>query len=131
MDTITRAIKPVMLVSGLITGTMLYAALAPVTAIQSMFGEVPTEPLVELLVRNWGALVTLIGFALIYGAFRPHVRTLVLVLGIISKIWFVALVIGYGYASSPAGMAIWLDIVFVALFLAFLVSGTKKPALPN
>ena len=48
---------------------MVYAALAPQSALHSIFGSTLDGPLAEIVVRNWGALITLIGAMLIYGAF--------------------------------------------------------------
>ena len=68
---ITTRIKPVMLIAGLLTSTMLYAAIAPEAALQSTFGESLTGPVAEIVVRNWGALIALVGMMLIYGAYDP------------------------------------------------------------
>lgn len=128
MQFMTRAIKPVMLISGLITGTMIYAAIAPDAALQSMFGDALQGKLAQLLVRNWAILITLVGAMLIYGAFRPAVRNLVLLVAIVSKVAFIGLVVAYGFSGSSAGTAIWLDAAFVILFGLFLFNGTHGTA---
>ena len=74
MNWILAKIKWVMLVSGLLTITMFYAAIAPQAALQSTFGETLEEPLASLIVRNWGVLIGLVGGMLLYGAFCPPVR---------------------------------------------------------
>ncbi len=125
MDIVTRAIKPVMLISGLITCPMIYAAIAPEAALQSTFGEALSGPLAQLLVRNWAILITLVGAMLIYGAFQPVVRNLVLLVASASKIAFIALVVAYGFSDTSAGAAIWLDAAFVILFAVFLLNATK------
>ena len=43
-----------MLVSGALTATMLYAAIAPRAALRATFGETLEGPLSEILVHNWG-----------------------------------------------------------------------------
>lgn len=126
MNFVTRAIKPIMLVSGLITCTMVYAAISPETMLQSMFGQSLAEPLAQMLVRNWAILITLVGAMLVYGAFHPQVRTLVLAVASISKCAFIGLVLGYGLNGAGAGMAIWLDAVFVLLFLDYLSADLWK-----
>ena len=68
---ITRQIKAVMLIAGRLTSTMLYALVAPQAALQSTFGEGLDGPVAEIVVRNWGALIGLVGALLIYGAFQP------------------------------------------------------------
>jgi len=45
--------KWIMLVSGILTSTMLYAAVAPQAALRSTFGETLQGPLAEIIVRNW------------------------------------------------------------------------------
>ena len=74
---ITTRIKWVMLVSGALTFTMIYAAFSPTQALQSAFGESLEGPVANIVVRNWGALIALVGAMLVYGAFRPAVRPLV------------------------------------------------------
>jgi len=78
MNWIVANMKWVMLISGALTFTMIYAAIAPQAALRSTFGEALDGPLAEIVVRNWGALVALVGAMLIYGAFSPASRPLVL-----------------------------------------------------
>jgi hypothetical protein len=47
-------------------------------------------------VRNWGALIGLIGAMLIYGAFDPPGHPFILLVASTSKIIFIALVRAYG-----------------------------------
>ena len=70
MNWIVTNIKWIMLVSGLLTCTLFYAAIAPQAALRSMFGESLDGQLAEIIVRNWGALLTLVGALQIYGAFN-------------------------------------------------------------
>ena len=76
----------------------------------------------EIVTRNWGVLITLVGAMLIYGAFRPAVRSLVLTVAVVSKLAFIALVLGHGarFLSYQAGMAVTVDGVMVLLFAAYL-----------
>ena len=76
---VVAKIKWVMLVSSVLTCTMVYAAVAPRAALRSMFGATLEGPLAEIVVRNWGILIALIGGMLIYGAFEPYSRRLVLI----------------------------------------------------
>ena len=78
MNWIVAKIKWIMLVSGALTCTMIYAAIAPQAALRSSFGAALDGPLAEIVVRNWGALIALVGAMLIYGAFNPATRPLVL-----------------------------------------------------
>ena len=124
---LSHSIKWIMLVSGALTCTMVYAAIAPQAMLQSTFGETLEGPLADLVVRNWGALIFLVGGMLIYGAFRPEVRALVLVVAGASKVVFIALVLSNGgrYTGGQAGISIAVDAVMVLVFTAYLV--TRRP----
>jgi hypothetical protein len=65
MKWIVTNIKWIMLVSGILTTTMLYTAIAPNAAMQSNFGQTLEGPLAELIVHNWGLLVGLVGLMLV------------------------------------------------------------------
>jgi cbb3-type cytochrome oxidase subunit 1 len=54
-----------MLVSDALTCSMIYAAIAPQAALRSSFGDSLKGPVAEIVVRNWGALVMLVGAMLI------------------------------------------------------------------
>jgi hypothetical protein len=101
---------------------MVQAAFAPQAALRSTFGDSLEGPLAEIVVRNWGALIALVGAMLIYGAFRPQVRTLVLVVAGLSKIIFISLILIHGTQYlGKAGIAVVVDSVMVVLFITFLV----------
>jgi len=61
MSWIVDRIKWIMIVSGALTCTMIYAAFAPEAALHSTFGRTLEGPVAEIVVRNWGALITLVG----------------------------------------------------------------------
>jgi len=48
-------------VSGVLTCTMVYAAIAPQEALRSTFGETLDGPVADIVIRNWGVLITLVG----------------------------------------------------------------------
>jgi hypothetical protein len=126
MNPIIRHIKPLMLVSGVLTTTMVYAAIAPAAALQSSFGESLSGPLAELIVRNWGVLIALVGVMLIHGAFNQSTRRMALVAAGVSKVAFISLVLsnGWRYLGYGAGTAVAVDSLMVILFIAYLV-GTR------
>ena len=128
MNWIVANIRRVMLVSGVLTGTMVYAAIAPEEALLSTFGETLEGPLAQVVVRNWGALITMIGVMLIHGAFNPPVRKLVLMVAGASKVVFITLVLSQGgqYLGHQAGPAVVIDSVMVALFVWYLLM-TRTP----
>ena len=120
------AIKWIMLTSGVLTLTMVYAAIAPQAAMRSTFGETLEGDLAEIIVRNWGVLVGLMGAMLIYGAFHPNGRPLVLVVAGLSKLVFITLVLlsGQQYLAQ-ARLAVGIDVVMVGLFAAYLLSARQ------
>ncbi len=116
-----------MLTAGVLTSTMVYAAIAPQTALQSTFGERLAGPVAEIVVRNWGAPIGLVGAMLIYGAYHPSSRRLVLTVAGLSKVVFIGLVLSHGtrYLSHQAGVAVGVDSLFVVLFGAYLVAPAR------
>ena len=114
----------VMLISGILTCTMIYGAIAPQAALRSMFGDALEGPLAEIIVRNWSALITLSGAMLIYGAYTTEVRPFVLVVVGTSKLIFISLVLSQFalYGRRQAGIAAAIDMVMVALFAAYLAA---------
>lgn len=122
-----RIVVAVMLVSGALTLTMLYAAFAPVAAVQSMFQETPEGAMAAVVVPNWGVLIGLMGGLLIYGALHKPVRNAALIIAGASKIALIALVLAQGdrYLSG-LGIAAAVDSVMVVLFAVFLLAGRAR-----
>jgi hypothetical protein len=129
MTWIVSNIKWLMLVSGALTCTMLYALIAPQPALQSNFGEGLEGPVAEIVVRNWGALIGLVGAMLIYGAFNPASRPMALMVAAVSKLTFITLVLVHGqqYLGEQAGIAIGVDAVWVLLFALYFVGSRNRP----
>ena len=124
MNWIVAKIKWIMLVSGVLTCTTIFAAIAPQAALRSTFGATLEGPLAEIVVRNWGALIALVGAMLIYGAFNPPIRPLVLTVAGLSKLTFIGLVLAYGtqYLGYQAGVSMAVDLVMVVLFICYLIA---------
>lgn len=124
MNLIVANMKWIMIVSGVLTCTMLYAAIAPQASLRSTFGESMEGPLAEIVVRNWGALITLVGGMLIYGAYHPPVRPLILTVAGLSKLIFIALVLTYGtrYLGHQVGVGIAVDLLMVLLFIIYILA---------
>ena len=128
MNWISTNIKWIMIISGVLTSTMVYAAIAPDAALQSNFGESLEGPLARMIVRNWGALIAMVGAMLIYGAFKPAARGMALSMAGASKVVFIALVLSEGnrFLGQQVSVAVAVDSVMVLLFLAYaLVSGSR------
>ena len=124
MRIVVANIKWIMLAAGVLTCTMIYAAIAPQAALRGMFGETLEGPIAEIVVRNWGVLIAIVGAMLIYGAYRAPVRPLVLVVAAFSKLVFILLILAQGsrYLGQQAGIAIAIDAVWVVLFALYLAA---------
>lgn len=107
---------------------MLYVVFAPKTALQSTFGEALDGPVADVIVRNWGSLIVLVGIMLIYGALSPPVRPLVLSVAAIGKLIFVGLVLFHGkkFLGYQAGISIIIDSLMVLLFALYLIRSSGK-----
>ena len=121
--------KWLMLVSGLLTCSMFAGLFSPSFSIQSNFGESMPGPPSEIIVRNWGALIGLIGIMLVYGSFVEPVRRFALVIAGLSKAIFISLVLIYGkqYLGFGAGTAVVADTIMIVFYAAYLLI-SRKPA---
>ena len=127
MTWIVSGMKWIMLVSGALTCTMAYAAIARRAAIQATFGESLEGAAAEIVVRSWGALIALVGGMLIYGAFNVASRPLVLTIAGLSKVWFIGLLLVFGrtFLAAQAGIALVSDVLQVAAFAVYLVAARR------
>ena len=123
MSWIERNIKRIMLASGIFTFGLIYAFVAPFAALRTLFGASLEGPVANMVVRNWGVLIALIGAMILYGAYHPTVRRFVLATTAISKVFFIWLVIAGGsqFLGHPIAIAALVDIVVVLLFAVYLV----------
>jgi len=121
-------VRWIMMVSGALSCTMLYASFAPHAMLLKNFDMTFTGPAVEVVVRNWGALITLTGLMVIYGAFRPAVRTFALVVSGAGKLVFIGLVLRYGreLLDGPLAVAVGIDSVIVLLYIWCLASARRS-----
>jgi hypothetical protein len=129
MSWVVANIHRIMIVSGVATMTMIYAALAPEAALRSTFGESVNGPVADIVVRNWGALIALIGATLIYAARKPAVRPLALTVAGASKAIFIALVLSHGgrFLGYQAGIAVLVDVLWVVVFASYLLAVRRAP----
>ena len=125
MPWIARNIHRLMIVSGVLTLTMLYATIAPDAALQSTFGASLPGPVGDVVVRNWGALIGLMGMMLIYAADKPAVRPLALTIAGGSKAIFIVLVLSHGsrFLGAQAGIAVVVDLIWIVVFAAYFLTG--------
>jgi hypothetical protein len=123
MNFIRSNIKWIMLAGGVLTCTMALAIVAPQLALQRTFGTSLEGPLAEVVVRSWGMLVTLVGAMLIYAAYRPVHRPLVLLVAAVSKAALLLLIAGPGRDfAATATPVIVADGLMVVLFIIYLLS---------
>jgi hypothetical protein len=132
MSWIVANIHRLMIVSGVLTLSMVYAAIAPEAALRSTFGETVTGPVADVVVRNWGALIALMGPMFIYGARKPTIRPVALTMAGGSKAIFAAVVLSHGgrFLGYQAGTTVIIDLVWVVVFAAYLVS-MRRIATPD
>lgn len=121
MDFIVNNIQWIMLVSGALTCTMAYAVVFPEAALKNTFGESVSHPVTNLVVRSWGALITLVGVMLIYSAFEPGSRVVAAWIAAASKFIWVGLVMTYGRQYlGKASVVIAFDFAVAVLLLIYL-----------
>jgi hypothetical protein len=70
----------------------------------------------------------LVGAMLIYGAFNPSSRALVLTVAAVSKVIFIGLVLSQGarYLGQQVAIGAAIDSVIVILFAAYLLASRTK-----
>jgi hypothetical protein len=128
MQSITSKTKLIMLVTGCFTCTMVSALFLPHATLTSMFGESLSGggALAEIVVRSWGALITLVGAMLIYGAFNPKQRPLILIIAGLSKLIFVGLLVLLGSQYLPKTIVpIAVDGIAVILYAICLLGAHR------
>lgn len=119
MNFIANNIQWIMIFSGALTCTMAYAIFFPEKALKNTFGESISHPVTNLVVRSWGALITLIGIMLIYAAFDPKSREIAAIIAGSSKlIWSGLFVVFCRQYLKKGGLIIGFDfVVAIVLFL--------------
>jgi hypothetical protein len=130
MSWIVDKIKGILLVTGALTFTMVYAAIAPRAALRSNFGEGLDGPVAEIVVRNWGALIALVGALLLAAAFDPPIRRAAVAFAGASKLVFILLVLAFGrqFLGHQVGVAVAVDSVMVLLFALYLLATRRRAA---
>ncbi|MEM7361261.1 MAG: hypothetical protein AAF431_19410 [Pseudomonadota bacterium] len=127
MAFINNNIKWIMIVSGVITCSLLLTLVSPAAGLTNLFGEsIELQAMTQIIVRNWAALITVTGALLIYGAFNPQYRRLVMVIASISKTIFITLVLIYGSQFMDTAItAVVFDAVVILLFLSYLFTAKE------
>jgi len=117
-----------MLVSGLSTCTMFIAVINPEVALNNTFGESISGSIANIVVRSWGALITLIGLMLIYGAFAPKYQIFIAAFAGLSKFIWVSLLLFFGHQFFDKTVVVIVFDLLVALMLyLFIFASWKRP----
>ena len=131
MDLIIDNFKWIMLVGGLLTCSMWLAVVAPQMALRLLIGEAPSGDLAVMLSRCFGVMVGLNGLLLIWGAFHPEARPMVLTYAMLGKAAFVAMVAPNARWRPKAMFGLAVDSLLVVLFAAYLLATKAAPVVPN
>jgi hypothetical protein len=133
VNIINKSIKWIMIIAGAITCSMIFAAIAPEAALMNTFGaSIQQGPLVDIVVRSWGVLITLMGLMLIYGAYRPQYRSLVLTVSAASKLAFVLLILVYGADYMDKAMpTVIFDTLVSLIFVVYLLANRANAGPAN
>lgn len=118
---IAAYIKPILVITGIATASMIAAFFAPALVLEQLFAEAPTDAVSLAVMRHWGLLVFCFGALLIWAAYRPELRKPVLVVTLVEKI---ALVIGLLLLPLPLKPGAYVvagsDATFSVLYLLYL-----------
>ena len=115
MTMIGRYIKPILLVTGIATASMIAAFFAPEMVLGQLFAEPPTDAVSLAVTRHWAVLVFCFGALLVYAAYRRESRQPILIATIVEKIVLVAGLLllplqlrsgGYVVAASDASFSL-------------------------
>ncbi len=127
MQFIVKNIKWIMLVSGALTCTMVYAVFVPDAAVTNTFGEPIAGDVANIVVRSWGALVTLMGVILIFGALNPPNRKFAATIAAISKFIWVGLILFLGNQFlGTAGVVISFDAAVAVILSIYVLTPTRN-----
>jgi hypothetical protein len=118
---ISTYIKPILIISGIATAAAIALLFAPAAVFGMLFENVPSDALSLAIARHWGIMVFCIGALIVWAAFRPELRTPVLIFACLEKI---VLVIGVFalplQARSGASVVALSDATFTVLYLLYL-----------
>jgi hypothetical protein len=118
---ISTYIKPILIISGIATAAAIALLFAPAAVLGMLFENVPSDALSLAIARHWGIMVFCIGALIVWAAFRPELRTPVLIFACLEKI---VLVIGVFalplQARSGASVVALSDATFTVLYLLYL-----------
>jgi len=110
----------ILLVSGILTALAILIFISPNRFYKSVFNleQVPTVYL--FVARHWGAMISLVGFMLIYAAFNPAVQELSMIIASVEKIVFAGMVMFGPLRNSRVFVRLaTFDIIIVVIFALY------------
>ena len=121
MNILVDNMQWVLIVCGLLTCSMIQAVFFPNNTMRAYFGEAAATPAAEMLMRNWGALVTIGGVFLVYAAFTPALRPAALLSVGAGKLAFIVLMVSQPgrFLKGQGLIAVSIDRIMVATFAAY------------
>jgi hypothetical protein len=122
MDFAVDNIQWILLAGGLLTFSMIQAVIAPRAMVRNYFGQAPDSPQFDLVVRNWGMLIATGGALLVWASFEPGVRLAAIVFACVTKVAFIALMLGSGVMKRQAWVALVVDSLMVVVFMTYLAA---------
>jgi hypothetical protein len=118
---ISAYIKPILIVSGVATAAAIAVFFAPTSVLDMYFDNVPSDALSLAIARHWGLMIFCIGALIVWAAFRPELRTPVLIFACLEKIALVIAVFALPLQAKPQASVVALsDATFTVLYLLYL-----------
>jgi hypothetical protein len=118
---LTDHIQGILLITGGLTATLVAGVVAPGLVLRVLFLRDSPSPGEKLAIRHWSLLIALFGVSIVYAAYQPSVRSLVLTGASVEKLG-----IGAFVATSPArnlrlGLVAGADAIMGLLYVSYLV----------
>jgi hypothetical protein len=85
--------------------------------LRRLYGIAVDDPNLAILLQHRAVLFGLLGALLVAAAFRPELRTVALIAGLVSTLSFLVIAWGVGGYNSPVARVVAADIVAVLLLL--------------
>jgi len=117
----------ILVVIGVITASPVITALNP-NGITSLYNVAFEDDAVLLLVRHRQVMLGVLGAALIYGAFFYHLRMIVIIAAVVSKLAFIGLCITTPDLTSGIQRVIYFDAVSIVLLLIAAAIFWRSPS---
>lgn len=118
---VTEHIHTILLVTGIITCSLVVGVFAPGVVLRYCFFEDRPSATQTLMVQHWFLVVALIGSLIVYAAFDPAVRTVVLTAAVVEKFSIGALVAVSRARNWRLAFIASVDAVMGLLYVSYLL----------